>query len=323
MVGRSNRTQKQLQPQTVSSKSQKVQNSWWNSTSAAYAFILVSIGAGALINYFSPAIGMPICIILILVGFWLLIRAYLKEQPNPKVMKSATIGLVCLVGITILGAVLFQINTIRTIIVPMFARIPNSSLNNVSTANSSTISDVSRIQTFVDASSINPSENVTLTVGNWDIPFKWSDFARGPAHFNLTNDVTFMLYKDNGRIYVDTSLYGGQNFAPVEMHGRAFIVKPQNWDKNYDDNIFEVVNQDGAPVFQVIYESQFHVIVYGIFPSPNGSVIWVTQSGVNFNPSPFQTFHLDPIFKYPSSKYQGQRRGSWGTSVDSHEVKLP
>lgn len=172
----------------------------------------------------------------------------------------------------------------------------------------SMLSKASKIPTSVDASQINPSENVTLTIGLWPVSYRLSDLENGPAHVYVTDNVTFIVYAENGKVYVDASVYGGPNFASIQIHGTSFVVVPGHWDQNYDENKFEVVNQDGDPVFQLIYESQFHIVIYGIFPTPNGLLLWATPSGMAIDPGQSSIFHLDPIFKYPSSKYLGQLR---------------
>ncbi|MGA2158112.1 MAG: hypothetical protein ABSG90_02715 [Dehalococcoidia bacterium] len=173
----------------------------------------------------------------------------------------------------------------------------------------------SNIPPFVDMSKIHSSENVTLTIGIWPYHFNWSNFKNSAGAIYLADNVTFNLYTDNGRIYVDTSVYGGPNFAPIHIHGTSFVVTPPTWDQNYNENEFEVVNQDGDPVFQLIYKSQFDIVIYGIFPSSNGILFWATPSGNTINPSPFSDFHLTPIFRYPSSKYPGQlNSGEWGVT---------
>jgi hypothetical protein len=49
---------------------------WWETKRAAWGEILMSLALGALATYIIPQVGIPLFIILLLVGIWLLIRAY-------------------------------------------------------------------------------------------------------------------------------------------------------------------------------------------------------------------------------------------------------
>ena len=53
---------------------------WWNTPQAAYAFLTLGIGAGAMLTYVSPQIGIPIGGSLIIAGIILLINAYKNKS---------------------------------------------------------------------------------------------------------------------------------------------------------------------------------------------------------------------------------------------------
>ena len=49
---------------------------WWNTPYAAWGFLALSIGGGGVLAFLSPQIGIPICVVLIIIGILLIIRAY-------------------------------------------------------------------------------------------------------------------------------------------------------------------------------------------------------------------------------------------------------
>ena len=53
---------------------------WWNTPKVAWGFLIVGIGSGAVFAYLAPKIGIPICAVLILLGVWLIIRAYINKN---------------------------------------------------------------------------------------------------------------------------------------------------------------------------------------------------------------------------------------------------
>ena len=164
--------------------------------------------------------------------------------------------------------------------------------------------------TFIDASKIDPSQELDFEFGTNHMIYKWSDFESNAGTpmipVSLNGLVPFRPHTFGGKLYVDISVYGGKDSTPISIKDNVATVIPSDWDKNQDDYAYEVVNENGDPIFQLIYVSQFHIVVNGIFPFPGG-LVWASKSGMEINPSPFKVFHLDPIFKYPSSEYLGQR----------------
>lgn len=164
--------------------------------------------------------------------------------------------------------------------------------------------------TFIGESHIKPNQSIECIVGGNVFGSNWQSLIYEKSMpLTLPNGAVVFIYPENGRVYVDASVYGGENITPIHIHGLSYVVTPANWDQNYDNNKFEVVNQDGDPVFQVIYPYQFMALVFGIFPGPNG-VYWATPSVIH-DSWPFSIYHLKPIFEYPSSLYKGVVRPDW------------
>lgn len=123
---------------------------------------------------------------------------------------------------------------------------------------------------------------------------------------SLNGVVPFNPHTFGGRLYLDVSVYGNKDFTPIVIKDNVATVLPSNWDKNHDDYAYEVVNENGDPIFQLIYKTQFSIVLNGIFPFPGGFIL-ADKSGFRTGNSPFEVLHLDQIFKYPSSQFQGQR----------------
>ena len=85
---------------------------------------------------------------------------------------------------------------------------------------------------------------------------------------------------------------------------------PQNWDFNSDGNAIEIVNQNQQPIFQLIYKSQYYIVINGYLYYPGGFTFVDEDGRMIQNPQTVPVdYSLAPIFKYPSSKYPGQRIG--------------
>ena len=52
---------------------------WWETKSFAWGELIVGVGGGGLLSYISPIIGVPVCIIMVGFGIFLMIRAYSRK----------------------------------------------------------------------------------------------------------------------------------------------------------------------------------------------------------------------------------------------------
>jgi hypothetical protein len=56
---------------------------WWNTPAAAWGFALIGIGGAGVLAYLSPKVGIPICIVILVFGILLIIRAYkIRRKPQ-------------------------------------------------------------------------------------------------------------------------------------------------------------------------------------------------------------------------------------------------
>jgi hypothetical protein len=115
------------------------------------------------------------------------------------------------------------------------------------------------------------------------------------------------MYLDKGKLFVDTSIYGGTQKAPVKITHNEFTLRIPGWDRNFDLNSLEVVNSKKFPVFQFIYQTPYHIIINGIFPSPSGLIL---ANDDGFFPNVLnirKSFRIIRLFKYPSNQFLGIR----------------
>lgn len=166
------------------------------------------------------------------------------------------------------------------------------------------ITDTSTLPTFIDA-----SQEVIFSLGEGGVHhvYPWEDFQNKIADPFRQEQIPFYAYVYNGKICVDVSIYGNKENPLVQIKQNKLIVFPQDWDRNHDKNAFEVVNEKQEPIFQLIYQTPFHLIVNGIFPVSNG-LLYASESGLAQSPIPKTDFRLRRIFKYPSKENMGIRK---------------
>src|SRR5262249_15442565 len=115
------------------------------------------------------------------------------------------------------------------------------------------------------------------------------------------------LYLKDNVLLADVKLWSGESESPVEIKGNKFIVKRPGWDRNFTANAFEVVDENGSPVFQMIRKTKYDFVFKGILVTPR--LIFVAdQACVQLSAARARDIHLSltPIFKYPSWKFPGK-----------------
>src|ERR1051326_2169401 len=97
--------------------------------------------------------------------------------------------------------------------------------------------------------------SVSLSIGGFSVGLPL-DKLRDPnfkgAAFNIGGEI-INPYLDGNHLYVDVNLYAGPDTQSVQVRRGAITVNIPGWDTNSDERAFEIVNQDGIPVFQLVY----------------------------------------------------------------------
>lgn len=132
----------------------------------------------------------------------------------------------------------------------------------------------------------------------------------GPADSDL--DGVFASVSD-GQILVDADVFTKPNDPPMRIRRNEITNRPlrgpereRGWDKNYSQNnsAIEIVNEEGVPVFQIIYLDEAQVVINGVFV--RGERITVLDNGqthFGFKGDIVTREPIKRIFKYPSWKY--------------------
>jgi hypothetical protein len=145
-----------------------------------------------------------------------------------------------------------------------------------------------------------------------------------------------MPYVKNRRLFVYAQTPIGGEMRKIEMNNEWDTKIPDGWDRNFNANAFEIVNESGRPVLQVLYRKSNEMDVSGIFVVGTNETLaafgWIMilfspQTNGTFNaymqgikpPTNIESFyvpHNDPfatelsqqkcIFKYPSWKHPGE-----------------
>lgn len=125
-------------------------------------------------------------------------------------------------------------------------------------------------------------------------------------------DIPAALYVENDKFYLDIEIFNDPDVfeSPVRLIHNKLMNKPKNWDWNKDDKALEVVNENMEPVFQFVFESPSHIVIYGKLRTPEKKIYISKENAIyiDADSSPDrEDFQLKPIFKYPSEEYEGVR----------------
>ena len=115
------------------------------------------------------------------------------------------------------------------------------------------------------------------------------------------------LYLDQGKLFADVSVYAGFGQPPIEIKRNEFVLRKPGWDRNFDSTALEVVNESKSPVFQLIYDNPFKIVVNGIFPTPSGLMLAGDYGDIMNADVIRKGFTIQRLFKYPSNQYVGKR----------------
>jgi hypothetical protein len=118
--------------------------------------------------------------------------------------------------------------------------------------------------------------------------------------------------KDN-RLYVAVKNLLGTNFDTIFMNGDLDYPLPQNWDRNYDSNAFEIVAEDRLPVLQIAYLQPNVIQVNGIFFITTNYGVVGFGDGFEFERLPIG--ENDPLFFQRKAWFQYPSKGHLGESA--------
>ena len=153
-------------------------------------------------------------------------------------------------------------------------------------------------------------ETVEFSLGEGGITAGYSvDSLRkgGPIPFRFGNFIPVTLRMDGDKLLFTFKLWSGDGKPPIEVENNEFKIRPPHWERNFNANALEVVDENQTPIFQMIRKTPSHIVVNGVFPVPGGG-LWVfgpdgARGLLREIPSDFK---LTPLFKYPAWKYPGQ-----------------
>lgn len=147
-------------------------------------------------------------------------------------------------------------------------------------------------------------DEVYFSAGSVIVSQPFVKLKQSPLELFRFGQSILLGYVKENKPYVDVQVYGGISFPSVEIKQNEFT-KPPNWDSNSNDNALEIINEKQEPVFQLYYKDSSHIVINGIFPSDNGSFVFVSEEG-GITTSPNDKNKLKRIFKYPAWQYPGQ-----------------
>jgi hypothetical protein len=128
------------------------------------------------------------------------------------------------------------------------------------------------------------------------------------------------IYLKDGVVCADVTMSGGAwdieqgrpGVDDIKIDCGKFRVENPAYDKNWSKNALEIVRDNKVSIFQMIYKNSNTIEINGIFLIGHDQALFVSPDEppivVKTTDPNFQTYGLNPIFKYPSWQFQGQLR---------------
>jgi len=117
---------------------------------------------------------------------------------------------------------------------------------------------------------------------------------------------TITPYLEGNHLYVDVSVYRGPGLPAVTVKKGIVTVDLPGWDRNSNQSAFEVVNENGIPVFQMVYLTPSDISIRGLLVFSSGFVIAANETAAVTNPREPFVFAPKRLFRYPSRLHPGE-----------------
>jgi hypothetical protein len=116
----------------------------------------------------------------------------------------------------------------------------------------------------------------------------------------------------NDRPIVTVQMWGdGKGHFEIEVIDNQFALKPPDWERNFNDEAFEVIDNTGRPILQIYYKGENEIVVAGVFKDSQGK-LFANETGIVIRPQGSEEPPpLKKMFRYPSDKYPGQLSAEW------------
>jgi hypothetical protein len=114
------------------------------------------------------------------------------------------------------------------------------------------------------------------------------------------------MYAIGGKLYADVTMYDERGTPISLLKGNEFTMSNPSWDRNFNNQAFEIVDGNGSPIFQFIYKTQSQIVIKGIFELPDRLLLMDKGVRIVSGHKVPPDFAIKRIFKYPSYKYMGQ-----------------
>jgi hypothetical protein len=112
------------------------------------------------------------------------------------------------------------------------------------------------------------------------------------------------MYLEGNRLFADMSIVEDGNIL-IRLTHNVLRKSPYQWDSNHNGRALEVITAEGVPVFQMIFQSSHHIVIYGVFPNgTSGNGLLMSESGTR--QGPISSYDRKRLFKYPSWRYPGE-----------------
>jgi hypothetical protein len=86
------------------------------------------------------------------------------------------------------------------------------------------------------------------------------------------------VYVENGLFFFDANIFYSASQPPIQVRRNQISNRPPDWDRNFDDLGFEIVNGSQHPVLQFYYKTPSWIVIKGTFLS--GRHLLLVDDGV-------------------------------------------
>jgi len=157
-----------------------------------------------------------------------------------------------------------------------------------------------------------------LQLGNSESILVWQG-PQGEPMFTIFEDNEITIWIEKDALKVSAKIRNAKGELIAELIGNEWkaAIPPKIWDRNYNNNAIEVIDETGDVVFQVVLKEDVVQFAAKMYSSTGegfgmGSAIdpKLGPVGIFEKTKPGEAFNLkiEPMFKYPSELHMGELR---------------
>ena len=108
-------------------------------------------------------------------------------------------------------------------------------------------------------------------------------------------------FNDKGEMLVNADIYFSDRKVGAKISNNNFYVSIPDWDRNWDESAFEIIDENNKVVFQITRIKENYLKIRGILWTTTGHKYAIADNGIYGSKKIQEATPTKPLFVYPSA----------------------